>query len=1076
MKDSSSNLVEFKINENYKREKKSPIRTLLRLTVNSKSKKNISIEKRKAQNNNINSNKLSKVSSAQNMIQNYQNTNIIKNKKILESYNNNENLNINSNNNILLKKISNYNNLVKNNKNITVNCMNNPNNYLKKKNEQNIKIKNVKHKKLKIENHDNNNYSYNYYIQKNSKNIATFDNIKSYNSKNNYLTKNKEIKPVKNNVNINTNTNTNSNNNITFFNSRFEISNKKDEKKEDKFNKKESNIINKKINIKNKEEIERPNTNRNSSCINFYNKYLKKNLTKKSNKQKIDTNIINNYTNTNITVNRKTINSNTNNNKYIYKEIIQSYSTINNDELYSNRFSLKNKKNKKNMQNNQNNNVIVNIKNENINTVNNILINTQKDQNSIIYSPKKGIYRVHSQGNVISKRIEEPYNIKEQNIIYKNKSAKDLSNYTYSKKKYLPSQRNSDAYIRKYGIIDISDSSPIKNESKNETKNNINSKIYNVKTLINKDEVDYLNDSKYQMEPDIYPEIKINLKKKKYKKLPNNSVIIEGHNNYNLNDIDDNNANDYNNFTKKINSKISSIYNKYKQNNNKKDINTNNSNRNFNNNSNISNINKSSRYSNSNISFITIPDSKFNNYINNVDITNKNLKTNYNDKILSINDLYYILIFEEKIKDIFNLLLQENFNYISNYCFDSINFFCGYSVNKFIQNVLYNKIDLKRLSISNNYTIFAIIVFYELSFNENNFKNVQIIIKEIVKLIYSNIILVIKQSNNILKYLEKEGQNNVSELYDIINNILNKYINNKELYINDNEYVYLNQNSNNNIISYEEKIYYNLNFIIRNIHTIMGNIRNNQNYEQFLNLLDIINNISNEEINLFFRTKILRVNIFNSSLLSSIVLENNYPNSNQNKILKKRVISPYITNINKKKYTLILSLDDTIVHFKANTYINNKGIVQIRPGLLEFLENIKNNYEIIVFSSGNQKYSDAIIDSIDEKYKFIDYRLYQEHCVIINNDFVKDLSKVGRPIDKMVIVDNMFQNYRLQKDNGINIKSFYGDNSNDKALFYLSKILIKLARDGGDLRKGIKRYWNEIVFKISSNLFNNFCK
>ena len=116
MKDSSSNLVEFKINENYKREKKSPIRTLLRLTVNSKSKKNISIEKRKVQNNN-NNNKLSKVSSAQNMIQNYKNSNIIKNKKTLESYNNNENLNIISNNNILLKKISVYNTLFERRKN-----------------------------------------------------------------------------------------------------------------------------------------------------------------------------------------------------------------------------------------------------------------------------------------------------------------------------------------------------------------------------------------------------------------------------------------------------------------------------------------------------------------------------------------------------------------------------------------------------------------------------------------------------------------------------------------------------------------------------------------------------------------------------------------------------------------------------------------------------------------------------------------------------------------------------------------------------------------------------------------------
>ena len=171
-----------------------------------------------------------------------------------------------------------------------------------------------------------------------------------------------------------------------------------------------------------------------------------------------------------------------------------------------------------------------------------------------------------------------------------------------------------------------------------------------------------------------------------------------------------------------------------------------------------------------------------------------------------------------------------------------------------------------------------------------------------------------------------------------------------------------------------------------------------------------------------------------------------------------------------------MSLDDTIVHFKANTYINNKGIVQIRPGLLEFLETVKNNYEIIVFSSGNQKYSDAIIDSIDEKYKYIDYRLYQEHCVIINNDFVKDLSKIGRPIDKMVIVDNMFQNYRLQKDNGINIKSFYGDNSNDRVLFYLSKILINFTQNEGDIRKIIKKYWNDIVFKVCSNIYNNYYK
>ena len=1076
-----SDLIELKINENYKRENKSPIRTLLKLTVNSKNKNNISKEKRniinKNNNHNNHQNKLSKVSSASNVIYNYQNLNLLKNKKTIESYNNNENINFNTNNNkILLKKISLYNNLIKNNKNITVNCINNYNNYIKKKNEQNMKIKNIKNKKIKTDH--NNNYNLDDYNSKNNKNISNYEYIKNYKIKNNYINKNKEIKQIKNNLNINVNTNlnTNENDNISFFNSRLEISNKKEDKKQDKFKNK---IINKRINIKNKNVFEKPNSNRNSSCINFYNKYLKNNFTKKSDNRNNVSNINNN---TNVITNRNTTkNNNSNNSKFIYsyKDIIKPYSTINNDELYLNRYSILNKKNKINVQKNQNNNnVIVNIKNENINTVNNILISSEKDLKSLVYSPKKGICRVHSQENVLSKGMDESYSTKENNIIYNTKSVKDLSNYTYSKKKYFQEQRNSDAYIKKkYGIIDISDSSTIKNDSKKENKNNIIKKIINTKTVINKVNFNTLNDKNYKMEPDLYPEIKINLKKKKYKKIKNNSVIIENHNNYNLNEIDNNNiinqdTEDYN-----FNKKINSIYNKYKQNNDKSNhkkennyINTNNSNKNISYNSYISNINNKS---NSNISFLTILDSNFNNFLNNADINNKNLKTNFTDKILSINDLYYILIYEEKIKDIFNLLLIDNINYISYYCFDLINFFCGHSMNKCIQNILNDKIDSKNLNINNNYTLFSIIIFYELSFYKINFKNVQILIKEILKLIYSNIILIIKQSHNILKNLETKEKNNISELYDIINNILNKYINNKELYIKDNEYIYLNQNNNK---TYEEKIYSNLNFIIRNIHTIINNTKNIQNYEHFLNILNIINNISNEELNTFFITKILRINIFNSTLLSSIVLENDYPNQNRIQNKRKKLIFPYITNINKKKYTLILSLDDTIIHFKASTFINNKGIVQIRPGLPEFLGNVKNYYEIIVFSSGNQKYSDAIIDSIDEKYKYIDYRLYQEHCTIINDDFVKDLSKIGRPIDKMVIVDNMFQNYRLQKDNGINIKSFYGDNSGDRILLYLSKILIKMAQDGGDLRKGIKKYYNEIVFKISSNLFNNYCK
>ena len=67
-------------------------------------------------------------------------------------------------------------------------------------------------------------------------------------------------------------------------------------------------------------------------------------------------------------------------------------------------------------------------------------------------------------------------------------------------------------------------------------------------------------------------------------------------------------------------------------------------------------------------------------------------------------------------------------------------------------------------------------------------------------------------------------------------------------------------------------------------------------------------------------------------------------------------------------------------------------------------------------------------------------------------------------------MENMQQNYRLQKENGILIKSFYGEDKYDTALASLGDILIKIAEEFTDVRKGILKYKNEILNKVSSNL------
>ena len=84
---------------------------------------------------------------------------------------------------------------------------------------------------------------------------------------------------------------------------------------------------------------------------------------------------------------------------------------------------------------------------------------------------------------------------------------------------------------------------------------------------------------------------------------------------------------------------------------------------------------------------------------------------------------------------------------------------------------------------------------------------------------------------------------------------------------------------------------------------------------------------------------------------------------------------------------------------------------------------------------------------------------------------MKDLSKLGRDLSKVIIIDNMPHNFKLQKENGIFIKNFYGEDKNDTALIDLIPILKTIASDpNNDVRKELKRLENEIFAKITTNL------
>ena len=84
-------------------------------------------------------------------------------------------------------------------------------------------------------------------------------------------------------------------------------------------------------------------------------------------------------------------------------------------------------------------------------------------------------------------------------------------------------------------------------------------------------------------------------------------------------------------------------------------------------------------------------------------------------------------------------------------------------------------------------------------------------------------------------------------------------------------------------------------------------------------------------------------------------------------------------------------------------------------------------FEIIVFTAASQEYADFILNWIDPEKDFIIHRLYRQHTKYEDGVYIKDLSILNRDLKKTIIVDNIGDNFKRQKQNGIEIKSWYGD-------------------------------------------------
>ena len=158
--------------------------------------------------------------------------------------------------------------------------------------------------------------------------------------------------------------------------------------------------------------------------------------------------------------------------------------------------------------------------------------------------------------------------------------------------------------------------------------------------------------------------------------------------------------------------------------------------------------------------------------------------------------------------------------------------------------------------------------------------------------------------------------------------------------------------------------------------------------------------------------------------------------------------------------TLVLDLDETLVHstfepseeFDFVVKVNVEGnwynvYVKERPGLETFLEEAAKLYELVVYTASLANYADPVLDHIDPK-KLISHRLFREHCVSYNGNFVKDLGRLSRELTNVVILDvNNTQNspasYLFHPDHAVPIRSYF-DDPMDKELEEVMGVLRKM--------------------------------
>ena len=160
----------------------------------------------------------------------------------------------------------------------------------------------------------------------------------------------------------------------------------------------------------------------------------------------------------------------------------------------------------------------------------------------------------------------------------------------------------------------------------------------------------------------------------------------------------------------------------------------------------------------------------------------------------------------------------------------------------------------------------------------------------------------------------------------------------------------------------------------------------------------------------------------------------------------------------ENKYTVVLDLDETLIYAR-------EGPLYARPGLEDFLTDLSENCEIVVWTAGLRAYAQAIIRHVDPLSKI-------RHCIYRHAKWFtgkagyrKDLRTLGRTLEKTIIIENTPDCIRGYQQNGVLVSDYEGGEHPDYTIPALSSLVSALIESSLSVQDFLES--NEMLEKIS---------